>query len=84
VKQAATKDQAFIADCRLLITDCRLKKWCGSFVACQSVPPSGINRKSAIQAILGQTTISVSSSVLLSHPNGGVFVSSRGEFSHGC
>ena len=32
----------------------------------------------------GQRRISVSSSVLLSDSNGGVFVSSRGEFSHGC
>jgi hypothetical protein len=41
-------------DCRLLIADCRLKKWCGNFLSCQSAIG---NRKSAIPAILGQTMI---------------------------
>ena len=41
-------------DCRLLIADCRLKRWCGNFLFCQSAIG---NRKSAIPAILGQTMI---------------------------
>jgi hypothetical protein len=31
--------------------------WCGNFLPCQSVPPSGINRKSAIPANFGQAMI---------------------------
>jgi len=30
--------------CRLLIADCRLKKWCGNFLPCQSARRGGINR----------------------------------------
>jgi hypothetical protein len=39
------------------IADCRLKKWCGSFLPCQSVPPR--RDQSAIPDILGQTMIAV-------------------------
>ena len=44
-----SRDQRPGFHCRLLIADCRLKKWCGNSFQC----PSAIgNRKSAIPAIL--------------------------------
>jgi hypothetical protein len=31
------------------IADCRLKKWCGNFLPCQSVPLRGMNRDRQFQ-----------------------------------